>query len=91
MAKSSRRGTRKHKDVRNEDRSGNVYENKGSTDTMTENYSDFCAGLASFLQKWTAIQRSFCRKCTGNAVIGARPGPESGRRLIGPSAYRSVD
>ena len=40
-----------HKDVKNEGRSGNVYENKGSNDTMTDNYSGFCAWSAPFLQK----------------------------------------
>ena len=47
------------KDVKNEDRSGNVYENKGSADTMTDNYSGFCAWFAPSLQKWTKIQRAF--------------------------------
>ena len=51
-------GRTAHKDVKNEGRSGNVYENKGFTDTMTENYSSFCAWSAPFLQKWTKIQRT---------------------------------
>jgi hypothetical protein len=47
------------KDVKYEGRSGNVYENKGSTDTTTGNYSGFCPWFAPFLQKWTRIQRAF--------------------------------
>ena len=54
-----RRGWTAPKDVKNGGRSGNVYENKGSTDTMTEIYSGFCAWSAPFLQKWRKIQRAF--------------------------------
>ena len=39
------------KDVKNDDRSGKVYENKGAMDKMSEIISDICARLEPFLQK----------------------------------------
>jgi hypothetical protein len=39
------------KDVKNDDRPGNVYENKGTSDTMSETISAICARLKRFLQK----------------------------------------
>src|ERR1039458_3189063 len=39
------------KDVKNEGRSGKVYENKGANDKMSERMSDICARLRPFLQK----------------------------------------
>ena len=39
------------KDVKNDDRSGKVYENKGTSDKMSEIISDICARLKPFLQK----------------------------------------
>ena len=66
----SRQRTKSHaggpatpKDVKNEGRSGNVYENKGSSDTMTDNISGFCAWLHAILHKNTRILQkpaSFC-------------------------------
>jgi hypothetical protein len=53
---------------------------------MTDNYSGFCARLASFLQKWTAIQRSFGQKMhrkRGNCG-------EAGNR-IGSLVHRPID
>ena len=38
-----RNGALTHKDVKNEDRPGDVYENKGASDTMTDNRSGFLA------------------------------------------------
>jgi hypothetical protein len=38
-----RNGALTHKDVKNEDRPGDVFENKGSDDTMPENQHDFLA------------------------------------------------
>jgi hypothetical protein len=38
-----RNGALTHKDVKNEDRPDYVYENKGASDTMTENQYDFLA------------------------------------------------
>ena len=38
-----RNGALIHKDVKNEGTSGDVYENKGMSDTMPENQSDFLA------------------------------------------------
>src|ERR1035437_9072607 len=39
------------KDIKNEGRSGKVYENKGAMDKMSERMSAICAGLKPFLQK----------------------------------------
>ena len=39
------------KDVKNEGRSGKVYENKGVMDKMPETMSDICAWLKPLLQK----------------------------------------
>src|ERR1017187_5762635 len=39
------------KDVKNDDRPGKVYENKGPSDTMSETISDICARSRPFLQK----------------------------------------
>jgi hypothetical protein len=74
------------KDVKYEGRSGNVYENKGSDDTMTDNYSGFCAWLASFSRKWTAIHRSFGGKYRDFAMNWDEAGPKN--LHIGPSIYR---
>ena len=38
-----RNGALTHKDVKNEDRPGDVYENKGASDTMTDKWSGFLA------------------------------------------------
>ena len=38
-----RNGALTHRDVKNEGTSGDVYENKGVSDTMAENQSDFLA------------------------------------------------
>ena len=66
-----------HKDVKNEGRSGNVYENKGPNDTMTDNISGFCAWLHTILHKNARILQkpsSFCHlwsagKRTGRSKI----------------------
>jgi hypothetical protein len=82
----SETGRLPRKDVKNEGRSGNVYENKGSIDTMAENYSGFCAWLESFLQNWTTIDGSFWqkmrRKCGNWGEAGSR---------IGSAVYRPID
>ncbi len=44
-----------HKDVRNEGRSGNVYENKGTADNLPETKDDICAWLEGILHKITRI------------------------------------
>jgi flagellar biosynthesis/type III secretory pathway chaperone len=46
-----RKGGLTRKDVKNEGRSGNVYENKGSHDNLSEDNSDISAGLMPILQK----------------------------------------
>jgi hypothetical protein len=84
--KSRGGGSSTHKDVKNEDRSGNVYENKGSTDMMTDNYSGFCAWFASFSRKWTEIQRAFwlnTHKSDDNCG--------EARAQIGSSVHRPID
>ena len=77
------------KDVKYADRSGNVYENKGSTGTMTDNFSGFCARFASFLQEWTTIHRSSWRKmqrlCTNRGQAETKIG-SAVHRPIEPSA-----
>jgi hypothetical protein len=47
------------KDVKNKGRSGNVYENKGSNDKMTDTVSGICAWLSVVLQKNTDFERHF--------------------------------
>ena len=62
-AKSREGGPPTPKDVKNEGRSGNVYENKGPNDTMTDNISGFCAWSHAILHKNTRILQkptSFC-------------------------------
>ena len=61
-AKSSRRGAKSRteerstpRDVKNEDRSGNVYENKGLNDNLPDRKDDICAWLHAFLHKNTRI------------------------------------
>jgi len=82
-----------HKDVKNEGRSGNVYENKGRHNTMTDDYSGFCAWSAPFLQKLTKIQRAFwpkTHKSNGNwGEAGTRIG-SSVHRVIDPSPQHGV-
>jgi hypothetical protein len=55
---ASRQRTKSHaggattlKDVKNEGRSGNVYENKGSDDQLSESISGICAWLKVILQR----------------------------------------
>jgi hypothetical protein len=59
---------------------------KGSTDTMTENYSGFCAWSTPFLQKWTEIQRAFWL----NTHKSDDNWGEAGTK-IGSSVHRSID
>jgi hypothetical protein len=84
----SRSGTNreKQKDAKNEGRSGNVYENKGPTDTMTDNYSGFCAWFASFSQKWTKIQPAFWQKMHRLRDNWGEAGTK-----IGSSVHRPID
>jgi len=56
------------KDVKNEGRSGNVYENKWSRDKMPEKMSDICARSAAFSQ----IISDFDRQFAGNCTLGTR-------------------
>ena len=51
------------KDVKYEGRSGNVYENKGSIDTMSETMSGICAWLEPILQKITDCEGQFAVNC----------------------------
>jgi hypothetical protein len=44
-----------HKDVKNEDRSGNVYENKGPLDNLPDTKGDISARLEGILQRNTRI------------------------------------
>jgi hypothetical protein len=44
-----------HKDVKNEDRSGNVYENKGPDDNLPDRKGDICAWSHAILHKNTRI------------------------------------
>jgi hypothetical protein len=50
------------KDVKNEGRSGNVYENKGPDDKLPDEVSGFCAQLRPILQKTTDFKRHFALK-----------------------------
>jgi len=43
------------RDVKNEDRSGNVYENKGQEDNLPDAKDDICAWLNTILHKNTRI------------------------------------
>jgi hypothetical protein len=49
------------KDVKNEGRSGKVYENKGSQDKMPDAISDMGARLRPVLQKIVDLEDSFCQ------------------------------
>ena len=53
--KKSYRKFAPHKDVKNEDRSGNVYENKGPHDTLPDLKDDISTQLHSILQRSTHI------------------------------------
>ena len=86
MGENSRGAPAAHKDVKNEGRSGNVYENEGSSDTMTENYSGFCAWSAYFLQKLTGIQRAFWPNMHKSDDNWGEVGTPN--RFIGPSVHR---
>jgi hypothetical protein len=82
-----------HKDVKNEGRSGNVYENKGSADTMTDNYSGFCAWSVPFLQKLTEIRRTLLPKMHKRDDNWGEAGVKIGssvHRLIDPSTEHGV-
>jgi hypothetical protein len=82
------------KDVKYEGRSGNVYENKGSADTMTDNYSGFCALSAPFLQKLTKIQRAFwpkIHKSDDKCGEAGTPIRSSVHRPIDPPAQHGED
>src|SRR5208283_2550531 len=47
------------KDVKNEGRSGNVYENKGSNDKLSDTVSGICARLKPILQKNSRLEGHF--------------------------------
>jgi len=51
------------KSIKNEGRSGKVYENKGSMDKMTEATSDICARSKPFLQKNSDFEAQSPRSC----------------------------
>jgi len=55
--------------------SGNVYENKGSNDKMTENVSGICAWLRVILQKNTDFERHFSLNCHSLFAIYDRERP----------------
>jgi len=48
-----------HKDVKNEGRSGNVYENKGLSDKLTDIVSGICARSEPIFQKIRAFEGQF--------------------------------
>jgi hypothetical protein len=47
-----RNGALAHRDVKNEGTSGDVYENKGVSDTMTDNLSVFWQSFHRLCDKW---------------------------------------
>src|ERR1039457_6327731 len=51
------------KDVKNEGRSGKVYENKGSIDKMPEKKSDIYARSSAISQKNSDFERQFAGNC----------------------------
>jgi hypothetical protein len=53
--KKSHWGASPLKDVKNEDRSGNVYENKGSSDNLPDTKDDISARLHAILHRETRI------------------------------------
>jgi hypothetical protein len=55
------------KDVKNEGRSGNVYENKGSIDRLSEEMSGICAWSKPILQKITDWEGQFAVNCAFRA------------------------
>jgi len=48
------------KDVKNEGRSGNVYENKGSSDKLPEVIAGICAQLKPFFFEFCGFGRTIC-------------------------------
>src|ERR1017187_527884 len=60
--KQSATTTQNQKDVKNEGRSGNVYENKGHVYKMTEKLSGIYALLKPFLQENAAFKGRFAQK-----------------------------
>ena len=60
------------KDVKNEDRSGNVYENKGPIDRLSETMSGICARLKPFLQKIRDWEGQFAVNCAFRARLEFR-------------------
>jgi hypothetical protein len=51
------------KDVKYEERSGNVYENKGAIDRLSDEMSGICAWLKPILQKITDCEGQFAVDC----------------------------
>ena len=51
------------KDIKNEGRTGKVYENKGMGDKMPEQMSDICAELKPILQKIAGLESLFTVNC----------------------------
>ena len=61
------------KDVKNEDRSGNVYENKGPHDNLPDRKGDICAWLHAILYRNTRILQepsSFCHVSSAGKRTG---------------------
>jgi hypothetical protein len=71
---------RNHKDVKNEGRSGNVYESKGPWDTLPDTKGDICARLHAVLQKSTRISQKPAAHLPLLERLGAIPGFKMGPR-----------
>ena len=65
------------KDVKNDERSRNVYENKGNTDNMPDNIPDFWSENALVSHKLTQVCGHSGRKCADYAITRGKGGPRS--------------
>src|SRR5208283_855108 len=92
-------GPPQKKDVKNEGRSGNVYENKGPKDKLTEKMSGICARSKPILQKirdfegQIAVNKTFATCFFPNVEAGtkARQSRTQGRRMADlPPIYRGL-
>jgi hypothetical protein len=84
-----RNGALTHKDVKNEDRPGDVYENKGEGDKMDDNRSGFVAENAKVGRKFGAKPACFRNERRLSTCAAASEAPPSGSPQSRPSVLRN--
>jgi hypothetical protein len=77
------------KSIKNEGRSGNVYENKGSMDKMPEKISDICARPKAFLQKFPVFEGQFAGNCTFETYFVCLPTARACSQSSAPPLLKS--